>query len=110
MAFKIVKRNKLRVPVKGTIPDDDGKPVKFDFVLLCKRLNQSQIDAVMEDEKAPVADFLHQVTEAWEGVLEESGEPMQFTAPNFDAVLEQPAMRAICFAAYLREVGATAKN
>lgn len=110
MSFKLIVRNKLRVPVKGSIPDDDGRPVKFDFVLLCKRLKQSEIDAVIEDKDGPVSAFLHDVTEGWEGVLEEDGTPIPFSGATLDLVLEQPSMRVLCFQAYLKEVGATAKN
>lgn len=110
MAFKLIKRNKLRVPVKGTISDEDGSPVKFDFTLLCKRLNQSEIDLVIEDKEGLTHDFLHKVVEGWESVFDESGNVLDFNKAALDAVLEQPAMRSICFGAYLKEVGAIAKN
>ncbi len=110
MAFKLVKRNKLRVPVKGSIPDEGGAQVKFDFTLLCKRLVQSEIDVVLADKEALTHDFLHQVTEGWEGVFSETGDVLEFSAEALDLVLEQPAMRSICFGAYLKEVGAVAKN
>lgn len=110
MAFKLVKRNKLRVPVKGTIPDEDGNAVKFDFTLLCKRLTQSEIDLVISDKEGLTHDFLHKVVDGWESVLDESGNVLDFNADSLDAVLEQPAMRSICFGAYLKEVGAVAKN
>ena len=42
MAFKLVKRNKLAVKVKGTLPDDNGKPINFDFKLHCNRLSQER--------------------------------------------------------------------
>jgi hypothetical protein len=111
MAIKLIKRNKLRVPVKGTVPGEDGKPVKFDFTLLCKRLNQTEIDKVMEDKDGLTQDFLLEVAEGWEDVLLESGDPLEFSADNFmNEILEQPAMRTVCFGAYLKEIGAIAKN
>jgi len=110
MAFKLITRNKLRVPVKGSIPDEDGNSVKFDFVLLCKRLNQTQIDEVLADKEGPIREFLHQVVQGWEDIQEATGEPIPFSAAALDQVLEQPAMRTVCFQAYLKVVGATAKN
>ena len=110
MAFKLITRNKLRVPVKGSIPDEDGNPVKFDFFLLCTRLNQTQIDEVLADKEAPIREFLDDVVIGWEGVQEESGEPLVFSKSAMDMVMEQPAMRTICFQAYLKAVGATSKN
>lgn len=110
MALKLVVRNKLRVTVDGSINDENGRPVKFSFVLLCKRLSQTEIDAVIEEKKKALSDFLMEVCDGWEDVLDADGVRLDFNPANFAAVLEQPAMRALCFAAYLKEVGATAKN
>lgn len=110
MAFKLIKRNKARVTVEGAINDDNGAPVKFKYVLLCKRLNQEEIDIVLEDKKRPVSDFLHDVIDGWEDVADEDGNRIEFSASNLDDVLLQPGMRQVCFLAYLKEVGATAKN
>lgn len=110
MAFKLVKRNKLRVPVKGAISGEDGHPVKFSFVLLCKRIDQAEIDAEMEDKEGSFNDFLHRVVTGWEDVADEDGQRMEYSAEAFDAVLQQPAMRTLCFQSYMKEVGAVAKN
>lgn len=110
MAFKLVVRNKLRVPVKGAISDDDGAPVDFDFVLLCKRLNQDQIDAVVKDEKKSVRQFLTEVTTGWDGILAEDGTPLAFSPEELTKVLLQAGMHSVCYGAYLKEVGAIAKN
>jgi hypothetical protein len=110
MALKLVKRNKLRVAIKGTINDDEGNPVKFDFVLLCKRVDQPYIDAFMEDKKTNIADFIHKVTEGWESVYTEDGTALDFTPDNLTLVLEQPGMHVVCFNTYIKEVGAVAKN
>lgn len=110
MAFKLKVMNKLRVPVKGTINDEDGNPVKFDFTLLCKRLNQTQIDKVIADKDSSVRDFLQSVVEGWESVNDADDVPIAFTTANLANVLEQPGLHTVCFGAYLKEVGATAKN
>jgi hypothetical protein len=110
MAFKLVIRNKLRVEVEGAINDDEGRPVKFKFILLCKRLNQTEIDSVMEQKKKTLTEFLTEVCYGWEDVFDAEGQRLDFNPDNFVNVLEQPAMRALCFAAYLKEVGASAKN
>lgn len=110
MAFKLVVRNKLRVPVKGELKDEDGNVVKFNFVLLCKRLNQSQIDESINAGNQTVLEFLHANVTGWEGVLDEDGAPMEFTDDNLASVLQEAGMHAVCFSAYLKEIGATAKN
>ena len=110
MTFRLKVLNKLRVPVRGAINNEDGVPVKFEFTLLCKRLNQTQVDAVVADKEGPIRDFLHDVTTGWEGVADAEGEAIGFSAATLDAVLEQPGMRAACFGAYLKEVGVASKN
>lgn len=110
MAFKLVKRNKLRVPVKGTLKDEDGKPVNFDFILLCDRLDQPEIEAAIKNSDEPVKEFIQRVTNGWESVLDESGQPLQFDAANLDAVLAQAGMSVVCYQSYLKEVGAVVKN
>jgi hypothetical protein len=110
MALKLVKRNKLRVPINGAIADEDGTPVKFSFVLLCKRVDQPYIDAFLENKKTTVADFVHNVTEGWESVFADDGSVLDFSTENLAQVLEQPGMHVVCFNTYIKEVGAVAKN
>lgn len=110
MSFKLVVRNKLRVPVKGELKGEDGKPVKFDFVLICKRLNQVEMDAAIKDKESSVDDFLQAVSTGWEGVLQDDGSPLEFSTENLANVLLEAAMRMVCYGAYLKEVGAIAKN
>lgn len=110
MAFKLVNRNKLRVPVKGTLKDEDGKPVNFDFVLLCDRLSQAEIETVIKSSDEPIKDFIHRVAQGWEAVLGEDGQPLPFEADNLDAVLDQAGMAVVCYQSYLKEVGAVVKN
>jgi hypothetical protein len=110
MALKLIVRNKLRVPVKGTIADENGKPAPFSFVLLCDRLTQTQIDDTMQNKDESIIDFLKRNTNGWEEVLDNAGQPLPFSADSFDAVLDQAGLPQVCFQAYMKEVGATAKN
>jgi benzoyl-CoA reductase/2-hydroxyglutaryl-CoA dehydratase subunit BcrC/BadD/HgdB len=110
MALKLIIRKKLRVPVKGTLKDENGKPVNFDFVLLCERLTQTEIDEAVKNKDESVKEFVQRVTNGWEDVLTESGEPLPFDADNFAAVLEQAGLPVVCYQSYLKEVGAVVKN
>lgn len=110
MAFKLVTRNKLRVSVKGSIAGEDGKPVPFSFVLLCERLSQTKIQEALENKDAPVVDFVQRVTNGWEDILDDAGQPLAFDADNLAAVLDQAGLPGVCFQAYMKEVGAVAKN
>lgn len=110
MALKLVIRKKLRVPVKGTLKDEDGKPVNFDFVLLCERLTQTEIDEAVKNKDESVKEFVQRVTNGWENVLTASGEPLPFDPDNFAMVLEQAGLPVVCYQTYLKEVGAVVKN
>ena len=110
MALKLIVRNKLRVTVKGSMPDENGKQVPFSFVLLCKRLSQSQIQDAQENKDELVVDFIKGVTEGWEDVTDAAGQPMPFDEDNFATVMDQAGMPGVCFNAYMKEVGAVAKN
>jgi len=110
MALKLVVRNKLRVPVKGSLPDENGKQVPFSFVLLCTRLSQTEIEEASENKGERIAKFVQGVTNNWEDVLDAAGEPLPFDDDNFAMVMDQAGMPGVCFQAYMKEVGAVAKN
>lgn len=110
MALKLIVRNKLRVPVKGSIADEDGRQVPFSFVLLCDRMSQSQIEETLKNKDEPVTDFIQRVTKGWEDVIDATGQPMAFDDDNFAAVMDQAGLPGVCFQSYMKEVGAVAKN
>jgi hypothetical protein len=110
MALKLVIRKKLRVPVKGSFKDEDGKPVNFEFVLICDRLSQTEIDDAIKNKDETVKAFVQRVATGWESVLAEDGQPLRFDADNLAAVLDQAGMPVVCYQSYLKEVGAVVKN
>jgi len=109
MALKLVKRNKLLVPVTGTQKDENGKPVPFSFTLHCLRLTQEQIDEAMSGRES-VAEFMRRVTTGWDVVLDADGRPIEFSEENLNEVLSEAGLPAVCFQFYMKEVGAVAKN
>jgi hypothetical protein len=110
MAIKLIKRNKLAVTVKGTLPDESGKPVNFDFKLHCKRLSQDEIDVAMKDKKGDVKKFVRDIAEGWDGVLSEAGVAQDFTPEEFDELIDNVGMPVVIMHAYLEQVAAVAKN
>jgi len=110
MAYTLVKRNKIAVNVKGTLPDEDGKPVPFDFKLHCKRLSQDEIDNAMKNRKGEVKGFIREVAQGWAGVLDELGAAVPFSSDALDEQINEPGMPVLIMQAYLEQVSATAKN
>lgn len=110
MAFKLIKRNKIPVRIKGELPDDNGKAVPFDFTLNCIRLPQSEIDKVFVDTKGLVKDFVKRVAEGWDHMQDGEGQPLAFSEADLDDLLENPGMPAMIYHAYMKQVAAVAKN
>lgn len=111
MAFKLVKRNKLPVLIKGELMGEDGKMVQFSFTLHCKRLTQGECDDELKDRDGSVKAFLLKVAEGWDGMLDESGVAIAFSEEAFGEVLNDTAgLHSVCYQAYLKAVGAVAKN
>lgn len=110
MALKLVKRNKLPVLVKGSFIGEEGETIDFSFTLHCKRLKQDEIDKELKQDGS-VKPFVLKVTEGWDDMLDEDGKPMSYSIPNFEAQMnEVPGLHGVCYQAYLKAVGATAKN
>jgi len=110
MALKVVKRNKVVVPVKGTLKDEEGKSVPFDFTLDCIRLPQDEITAALKDKDETVVAFVKRITTGWGQVLDADGGAIPFTDAALADVLSEPGMASVCSQAYLANVGAVAKN
>jgi hypothetical protein len=110
MAFKLVKRNKIAVTVKGTLPDENGKPVNFDFKLHCRRMNQDEVDVAIKDKNGAVKIFIRDIVEGWEGVLADDGTPLDFSPEQFDDMIDNVGVPVMIMRAYLEQVAAVAKN
>jgi hypothetical protein len=110
MAFKLVKRNKIAVAVKGALPDENGKAVSFDFKLHCRRLGQDEIDVAVKDKNGEVKKFIRDVAEGWEGVLDEDGIAQEFSPDQLDDMINNVGMPVLIMRAYLEQVAAVAKN
>ena len=109
--FKIAISNKVKFKVRGTIKDENGADVPFDFTLTCQRLDTEAIRALVKDDaENSVADFLATVTEDWAGVQDADGKPLPYTEANLRAVCKVPGIAPLAFSTYFAEVGAKAKN
>ena len=110
MAFRLVVSNTVAVPVQGRVPDENGKPVPFNFTLLCRRLPASELRAVIENNDRTVPEFLTSVVEGWDAVLDADGKAVQFTPAGLQQLLEIVGMATVCFQAYLEFCGARGKE
>ena len=108
MAIKLSLGNIVPVQVKGVQTLESGAVERFEFTLVCKRLNERQIKDATESRT--VAEFLQHVTEGWKSVLDADGQPLPFSAEGLEQLLLQPGVARLAFGGYLREVEAREKN
>ncbi len=108
MPIKLMPGNILTVAVKGVETGETGATERFEFSLVCQRLNQKQIDQAVEGRT--VIEFLQHVVQGWKSVLDADGSPLPFSADLLEQLLLRPGVARLAFNGYLREVEAREKN
>lgn len=112
MAFKLAIANVVKVPVKLTL-NNGGKIAAFAFSVTADRLDQDQIKTSLGDGEALISEFLTEVVHDWHGqtlVIDENDKPADFGPEALEMMLSTAGVSMVIFNAYLKEVGAKAKN
>lgn len=114
MAFKYVLavEDTVEVLVKFSVKSK-GVLKTFAVTLEAKRLSQPDINERVADKEIKVADFLAEVVTGWSGqrlVLDDQGQPAEFSAEALEAFLGVAGLAHLCFTAYFKECGAKEKN
>lgn len=113
--FVIFKSDTYRYPVSFTTPSEDGSGHEENsFTAVFKRLSEDELQKYAERAvKGKINDreFAKDVLVGWEGVADESGNPVPFTAPMRDRLLNIIGFgRAISRAFYASLEDAPRKN
>lgn len=102
------------VPVKGTLKDAGGAAVPFKFSLICRRMLASELKNRINSGDFDMKEIIKEVTTGWQGQRlindQEAGEPAEFCAEAFDALLDISGMALVCFNAFTKESSAAEKN
>ena len=104
--------NTVDVPVRFVVKDA-GEEKTFKFNLFCKRLPAEEVSKALEDKSTPIKDVLARVVTGWEGqrlVKDPEGQPVAFSEEAFECMLTVAGLPVVILNAYLKEVGAKAKN
>lgn len=111
MAINIQIADKVKIKVAGTIKNEQGVDEKFDFWLICERLDTDDIQTLLKEDSdgATLADFLATVVQDWTGVKSGS-EALDYSEASLRALCKIPGIAGLAFRAYMEEVGAKAKN
>jgi hypothetical protein len=110
--FKLAIEDTVEVPVKFTLKNK-GVAKLFVFSIVATRLAQDEISNRLEDKEKKIKDFMSDLITGWTGqrlVLDEAGEPADFSPEALEVMLNAPGVATILFNAYLKDCGATAKN
>lgn len=112
MAFKLAIANTVKVPVKLTL-NNGGKVAVFAFSVTADRLDQDQIKARLGDGEALISEFLTEIIHDWSGqtlVIDDADKPAEFGPEALEMMLGTAGVSAVIYNAYLKELGAKAKN
>lgn len=116
MAFKLVKRDRMSVPVKGHFLDDKGGKERFDCKLVCNRIPQSEVDTYVKSfadtqvERQSAIEFMRDKVIGWDGVQDADGAAVPFGPDALEEFLETPGVAMLAHTAYFESLGAKAKN
>lgn len=90
MAYRIVKRAEYLYPVSVDVVQDGGAVVTFEFNAKFKRLPDAQITEIRTAPgKYTDRDVAEMVLVGWDGVQDESGNPMPFNPDTLNALLAE---------------------
>jgi hypothetical protein len=111
MAIKIEISNTVGFKVRGSINNEAGTPVPFDFSLTCTRLDADQISARLNSANdETMADFMVSVIENWSGVRDGDDQLLPYSPEAYRRLCKIPGVANIALRTYLAEAGAKEKN
>lgn len=109
--FVLKREHTYTWPVEVRVPQDGGTYATQKLEATFRLLDQSRTDDVLERRQALDADFAREVWIGWDGVEDEAGKPIPFSAEAREQLLGIPYVRAALVRAYFESVlGAPAKN
>jgi hypothetical protein len=112
--FKIATNPTYTTVVKVDMLADKGKTVQNVFSAIFKRLSQSELDNVMErlgSKELSDSGLIEEIMVGWDGVTDESGEPLEFNDTNLAALLDVFPVRPTLVKTFFTSIaGAKAKN
>lgn len=116
MAFKLIKRDRMSVPVKGHFVDGNGGKERFDCKLVCNRIPQSEVDKYVKSfadtqvDRQSATEFMRDKVTGWEGVQDADGVAVPFGPDALEEFLETPGVAMLAHTSYFESLGAKAKN
>lgn len=108
--YTLAIADQIELPIKFSV-NDGGTAKSFAFKLKAKRMTQAALRAVFKDADILTRDLLTEQIVGWSGqrlVLDDDGEPAEFSAGAFEALLSLVGMENLVYGAYLKAMGVEA--
>jgi hypothetical protein len=98
-------------PVHVSLPKDGGTWQKSTFDATFKRIPQSRLKKILNDEDATDANLCREILVGWKGIKSLGGDEVPFSESSLDSLLEVPGLATTIVKAYLESIaGAKTKN
>lgn len=108
--FKLSISDTVLFDVRGSLKDDRGVEIPFDFQLECKRDESDSLqDTLREDSGVLIPDYMRERVVGWKKVADPMGAPVAFSAEGLAQLFRVAGMARLCFLAYLEAVGVKGK-
>ena len=91
--FKLAQNVTYLWPVTVELPAEGGKTEQHTFDAKFKLIPQSKIDGYMTGDDTSDAKIADDILVGWDGITDESGDPVPFTASTKAAILDVPNVR-----------------
>ena len=105
--FKLSTKKSYKRNIKIDVPQDMGKTERQTFVMEFKQLSVSETKDLIEEaqnERISDEDMLRRYVLGWDGIVDEDGNPLDFTTSNLEAVMDVPYVRKAIMAAFIEDV------
>lgn len=98
-------------PVHVSLPKDGGTFEKSSFDAKFKRIPQSRLKKLLQDEDATDMNFCKEIVVGWKGIKDKEGQDIPYSEAGFEMLLEVPGVATTIVKAYLESIaGAKTKN
>lgn len=115
MQYKLAIGNVIAVKVKGTTRDDNAVDRPFEFILVCKRVDNEELHKILTrpENRVTAQEFFEKYATNWRGqnlVTDEEGRVAEFSLDALQVLFSIAGMATACWTAYLEQVVAVSKN
>jgi len=90
MIFKLVKPDVVKVPVEVTPPEGKTAKIKLSVRYLSVTEIKELLVELTEDDSIQDADMAQRLLVGWEGIADEEGDPIPFSASALEDAMDIP--------------------